>query len=69
MRLLLEIEDIQKAQSLLEVLKDLKYIKTTKILSEKEKTITQIKSSINELNEVKKGKIKARPIEDLINEL
>jgi hypothetical protein len=69
MRLLLEIKDVQKAQSLLEVLKDLTYVKTTRILSEKEMTLNEIKSSIKELNKVKNGKLKARPIEDLINEL
>ena len=69
MKLLLEIEDIQKAQSLLEVLKDLTFVKTTRILSEKERTINEIKSSIKELNQVKKGKLIARPVEDLMNEL
>lgn len=69
MRLLLEIKDIKKAQSLLEVLENLTFVKTTRLLSEKESTINDIKSSISELNKVKKGKLKARPIEDLINEL
>ena len=69
MKLLLEIKDAQKAQSLLEVLKDLTFVKTTKIVSEKETVISEIKASVRELNEIKKGKLKARPIEDLINEL
>lgn len=69
MRLLLEIKDVQKAESLLEMLKGLTYIKATRILSDKEMTMNEIKSSIKELNKVKKGKLKARPIEDLISEL
>lgn len=69
MRLLLEIKDVQKAEALLEMLKGLTYIKATRILSDKEITMNKIKSSIIEFNKVKKGTLKARPIEDLISEL
>jgi len=68
MKLILDIKD-DKADHLLEVLKDLDYVKTTLISAEKSKFLEEMKEAIINLNMVKKGKLKAKPIKQLIDEL
>ena len=68
MKLILDIKD-DKADHLLEVLKDLDYVKTTLISAEKSKFLEEMKEAIINLNMVKKGKLKAKPIQQLIDEL
>ncbi len=68
MRVLLDIPD-NKATSLMEVLKSISYLKTTIISEEKAHLIDEIKQSIEEIKLVRAGKLKARPIEELLNEL
>ncbi len=68
MRVLLDIKD-NKAQSLLEVLKGLSYVKTKTITSYQAEAIEQMKEALDELHLVKAGKLKARNATDLLNEL
>jgi hypothetical protein len=68
MRVLLDIKD-NKAQSLLEVLKGLSYVKTKTLSNYQADAIEQMKEAIDELNLVKSGKLKARNAQDLLNEL
>lgn len=68
MKLILDIKD-DKADHLLEVLKDLAYVKTTLISAEKSKFMEEMKEAVINLNKVKKGKLKAKPIKQLIDEL
>jgi hypothetical protein len=68
MKVLLDIKD-NKAAHLLEVLKGLSYVKATTITNEKALLIEEIKEAVNNLNLVKRGKLKARPAKDLLNEL
>ncbi len=65
MKLLLDIKD-DKADHLLEVLKDLSYVKTTLISAEKSKFLEEMKEAIINLNMVKKGKLKAKSIKQLM---
>jgi hypothetical protein len=68
MKVLLDIKD-NKAMHLMEVLKGLSYVKTKTISNEKALLIEEIKEAVENLNLVKKGKLKARPAKDLLNEL
>lgn len=68
MRVLLDIKD-SKALHLLEVLKSLPYVKTKTLSDEKALLMEEIKEAVEELNLVKAGKLKARNVEDLLNEL
>ena len=68
MRVLLDIKD-NKALHLLEVLKGLSYVKTTTLSDEKALLIEEIKEAVTNLKLVRKGKLKARPAKDLLDEL
>jgi hypothetical protein len=68
MRVLLDIKD-NKAIYLLEVLKGLSYVKTTPISNEKAILMEEIKEAVENLKLVRQGKLKARNVKDLINEL
>ncbi len=68
MKVLLDIKD-NKATHLLEVLKGLSYVKTKKISDEKALLMEEIKDAVENLALVRKGKLKARPAKDLLNEL
>lgn len=73
MQVVLETKD-KKGLHLLDVLKDLPYVKITpftskKILSEKELLIEEIKEAVKDVNLAKKGKLKLKSARDLYNEL
>ena len=68
MKVILEIKD-NKAAHLLEVLKDLSYVKTKMISNEKALLIEEITEAVENLALVRKGKLKARPAKDLLDEL
>ncbi len=68
MKVLLDIDD-NKAFHLVEVLKSLPYVKTQAITDEKSKTLLEIKQAIENLKSVKEGKLKPRPVEELLDEL
>jgi hypothetical protein len=68
MKLLLDIED-RKASALLSLLKDLKYVKAETLTPPKAKFLSELKEAIDELNQVKQGKRKARNAADFLNEL
>ncbi len=68
MNILLDIKD-SKALHLLEVLKGLPYVKATIISSKKAEQIEGLKESINELNQIKAGKLKGVSARKLLDEL
>ncbi|MGV3546377.1 MAG: hypothetical protein ACO1N4_04885 [Pedobacter sp.] len=68
MKVLLDIKD-NKAQSLLEVLRSLPYVKTTTISDEKALLIEEVKEAVKNLALVREGKLKARPAKELLNDL
>lgn len=68
MKVLLDIQD-NKAKHLLEVLKGLSYVKAKTISDEKALLMIEIKEAVENLNLVRKGKLKARPAKDLLNEI
>lgn len=68
MKVLLDIKD-NKAIYLLEVLKGLSYVKTKTISNEKALLIEELKEAVDNLNMVKKGKLKVKSAKDLYYEL
>jgi hypothetical protein len=68
MKVLLDIKD-NKAMHLMEVLKGLSYVKATTISNEKALLMEEIKEAVENLRLVRKGKLKARPAKDLLNEI
>lgn len=67
MRVLLDIKD-EKVPFIMEVLKNFKFVKVEP-LSEKEEIIEDIKQGVKEVNQIRAGKLKGIPIEELLNEL
>jgi hypothetical protein len=68
MKILLDVPD-KKAKPLLKVLKGISYVKTKKLTDEKAEILKDIREAVEEMKLIKKGKLKSRPVEDLINEL
>ena len=68
MRVLLDIPD-NKAASIMDVLKSISYIKTKTISNEKALLMEEIKEAVENLALIRQGKLKARPAQDLLNEL
>jgi len=68
MKVLLDIRD-NKAQSLLEVLNGLPYVKTKTLSNYEAGALEQLKTAIEELKLAKEGKLKARNAQDLLDEL
>jgi len=68
MKVLLDIPD-NKASSLLNVLKDISYIKATPLSDEKALLMTEIKEAVEEMKLIRAGKKQPRNAEDFLNEL
>lgn len=68
MRVILEIKD-NKAEFVMELLNSLSFVKAKPITDEKAKLMEEIKEAVENLNLVKKGKVKARLASELLNEL
>jgi len=68
MKLLIEVKD-SKANFILELLNSFSFVKAKTISPAKAQLIEDIKESVEHLNLVKQGKIKARPAKDLLHEL
>ena len=67
MKVLLDIKD-EKAPFVMEVLKNFKFVKAEP-LTEKEEIIEDIKQGVKEVNQIRAGKLKGIPIEELLHEL
>lgn len=68
MKVLLDIKD-SKAASLLEVLRGLSYVKTELLSEEKALLIKEIKEAVEEMKLIRAGKLIARPVKELLDEL
>lgn len=68
MQLLLDIKD-DRASFVLEVLRYFKFVKTEEITIYEADVLAGIKDAVEEMKRIKAGKLKSRPIEELINEL
>lgn len=68
MRLLLDVKD-KKAAFVLELLKDLPYVKTTTIVPAKAELMEDLQEAVEYVNLAKKGKVKPRDVKDFLDEL
>lgn len=69
MKIILDIRD-EKASFIMEVLKNFKDIKEAKLLtSYKAEVLEGLQDAINEVKQIKQGKLKGIAAKDLLNEL
>ncbi|MEP7170748.1 MAG: hypothetical protein ABI855_15375 [Bacteroidota bacterium] len=68
MKVLLDIKD-SKAPYLMEILKNLSFVKTKTLTSAKAQFLEELKEAVDEVNLIKAGKLKGRPARKLIDEL
>jgi hypothetical protein len=69
MKILLEISD-SKASFFMEVLKNFSFVKKAQTITDaKADLIQDVKQAVEELNQLRSGKLEARNAEDLIDEL
>jgi hypothetical protein len=68
MKLLLEIQD-NKASFFMELIKNFRFIKAKPISAEDAVLLGEIQEAVKNMNLVNEGKLKARPAEELLNEL
>lgn len=68
MKVLLDIQD-DKASFILEVLKNFQYVKAKPLTEANSQFLYELKEAINDVNLIKAGKLKGRPVEELLNEL
>lgn len=68
MRVLLDIKD-DKAAFFLEVLKNFSFVKARPLSEEKALLMEEMKEAVDNLKLVREGKMKARPVNELLDEL
>jgi len=68
MKVILDIKD-SKVPFVMELLKSFSFIKTQPLSDEKMRLISEMKDAVDNLSLVKKGKLKARPARELLDEL
>lgn len=65
---LLKIKD-SKADFIMELLRSFSYVKAKSLTPENAQLTKEIKEAVENLNLIKKGKLKGKPARDLYNEL
>lgn len=68
MKVLLDIKD-DKAVFVLEVLKNFSFVKPKPLSEKKAKLLEEIQEAVNNVNLAKLGKLKPKPLNELLNEL
>ncbi len=68
MKILIEVKE-SKAEFLLELLRSLPFVKTTAVQDENEAIRTNVQTAVEQMNQVKSGKLKGRPVQKLLDEL
>ena len=68
MKVMLDIKD-NKVEFVMELLRNLSFVKTEPISSSKAQFLKEFKSSVAEVVLAKQGKIKLKSADDLLNEL
>jgi len=69
MKILLEIND-SKASYLLEVLKNISFVKSIKTISDsKTKILNEFKEAVEEMKLINEGKVKGTSFNDFLNEI
>lgn len=68
MKILLDVKD-NKARFILELLQNLPFVKAEHITPYKAEVMSDLKKSVDEMNLIKKGKLKARSAKTFLDEL
>ena len=68
MKVLVDIKD-NKADFVMELLNSLPFVKTQQISEEKAQLIEEIREAVRNVTQVKQGKLKAKPLSELLHEL
>lgn len=68
MKLIVDVKE-NKAEFLLEVLRNFSFVKATPISEEKAKIISDLKEAVDEVKLAKEGKIQLQSAEDFLNEI
>jgi hypothetical protein len=68
MKLLLDIQD-DKAPFIVEMLKNFKYVKAKPLTAYKSEILEGLKEGIDEMQQIKQGKLKGVSAKELLNEL
>ncbi len=68
MKILLDVKD-DKASFMLEILKNFKDVKRKPLTNYKANVLEGLKEAVDEVNLIKKGKLKGIPAKELLNEL
>ena len=68
MKVLLDIKD-NKADFIMELLNNFKFVKADTLTSHKAEVMQGIKQAVEEMKLIKQGKLKATPAKDLLDEL
>ncbi len=68
MKLVIEVKD-SKAEFLMELLRSLPFVKSSEVSNEKNEVRDSVREAVEQMKLVKAGKLKGRPVEDLLNEL
>ena len=68
MKAVLDIKD-SKVQFLMELLENFSFVKVKPITNEKALLLSEIREAVDIVNLVKKGKMRARPARELLNEI
>ncbi len=67
MKLVVEVKD-SKVEFFLELLRNLPFVKARRILDPKEEVLESVGTAVEELNMAEAGKLKGRPVKDLLVE-
>lgn len=68
MKILLDIKD-EKADFIMELLNNFKFVKTKPLTPYKAKILEGLKDAVDEVNQIKAGKKKAQPLSEFLSEL
>lgn len=68
MKLVVEVKE-SKAKFLLELLRSLPFVKTTAVQDEKGSVLESVRTAVDQMKQVKVGKLKGRPVQKLLDEL
>lgn len=68
MKVLLDIQD-NKVPFVMELLKNLSFVKTKQLTNYKAEVLESIKEAVEEMNLIKQGKLKGIPAKELLDDL
>ncbi len=68
MKIVVEVKE-NKVEFLLELLRNLPFVKSTSIQEEKEIVLKSVRTAVDQMKQVDEGKLKGRPVQKLLDDL